>query len=197
MAVYHHDTSRELDPQIHTHAVGANLTFDGVEGRWKALQAPDIYECRAYLTEVYRNVLAREVRALGYEIDNRRDSKGRDSGFEICGFPKNCSKSSANGVISATARSRSSSRRTGASRPTMRSQSWLGNRAPISCPRSQPVSCGINSGQGLPQRMSVFSPQFGIAARFRDQRSSQASQRWNVRKGTSSNVFLWPRTMRC
>jgi conjugative relaxase-like TrwC/TraI family protein len=85
MAVYHHDTSRELDPQIHTHAVAANLTFDGVEGRWKALQASDIYERRAYLTEVYRNVLAREVRALGYEIDDRRDSKGRDSVFEIRG----------------------------------------------------------------------------------------------------------------
>ena len=86
MAVYHHDSSRELDPQIHTHAVAANLTFDGVEGRWKALQASDIYERRAYLTEVYRNVLAREVRALGYEIDNRRDSKGRDFGFEIRGI---------------------------------------------------------------------------------------------------------------
>jgi conjugative relaxase-like TrwC/TraI family protein len=86
IAVYHHDTSRELDPQIHTHAVAANLTFDGVEGRWKALQASDIYERRGYLTEVYRNVLARKVRALGYEIDNRRDSKGRDSGFETSGL---------------------------------------------------------------------------------------------------------------
>ncbi|MEO8663190.1 MAG: MobF family relaxase [Bryobacteraceae bacterium] len=85
MAAYHHNTSRELDPQLHTHAVAANLTFDGSEGRWKALQASDIYQRRAYLTEVYRNVLAREVRALGYEIDNRRDSKGRDSGFEIRG----------------------------------------------------------------------------------------------------------------
>jgi conjugative relaxase-like TrwC/TraI family protein len=86
MAVYHHDTSRELDPQLHTHAVAANLTFDGAEGRWKALQASDLYERRAYLTEVYRNVLAREVRALGYAIDNRRDSKGRDAGFEIRGI---------------------------------------------------------------------------------------------------------------
>ena len=50
LAVYHHDTSRELDPQPHTHAVAANLTYDGVEGRWKALQASDIYEQRAYLT---------------------------------------------------------------------------------------------------------------------------------------------------
>jgi conjugative relaxase-like TrwC/TraI family protein len=87
-AVYQHDASRELDPQLHTHAVAANLTFDGYEGRWKALQASAIYEQRAYLTEVYRNALAREVRALGYEIDNRRDAKGRDSGFEIRGVPE-------------------------------------------------------------------------------------------------------------
>jgi hypothetical protein len=32
---------------------------------------------------VYRNALAREVRGLGYEIEPRRDSKGRDYGFEI------------------------------------------------------------------------------------------------------------------
>src|SRR5437667_3967483 len=86
LAVYHHDTSRELDPQIHTHAVSANLTYDGTEGRWKALQASGIYERRAFLTEVYRNSLAREVRHLGYEINNLRDGKGRDSGFEIRGI---------------------------------------------------------------------------------------------------------------
>jgi conjugative relaxase-like TrwC/TraI family protein len=87
LALYQHDTSRELDPQLHTHAVAANLTYDGVEGRWKALQASEIYERRAYFTEVYRNALAREVRALGYKIENRRDSKDRDSGFEISGVP--------------------------------------------------------------------------------------------------------------
>ena len=58
LAVYEHDTSRELDPQLHTHAVAANLTYDGAEARWKALQAGGIYERRAYLTEVYRNALA-------------------------------------------------------------------------------------------------------------------------------------------
>ena len=85
VATYRHDTSRELDPQLHTHAVAANLTYDGVEGRWKALQASGLYERRAYLTEVYRNALAREVRGLGYEIESRRDSKGKDHGFDIIG----------------------------------------------------------------------------------------------------------------
>jgi conjugative relaxase-like TrwC/TraI family protein len=88
LAVYHHDTSRELDPQLHAHAVAANLTYDGAEGRWKALQASGIYERRAYLTEVYRNALAREVRSLGYEIENRRAANGKDLGFEIKGVPE-------------------------------------------------------------------------------------------------------------
>jgi conjugative relaxase-like TrwC/TraI family protein len=46
IAAYHHDTSRELDPQLHSHLVAANLTYDGPETRWKALQATDIYEQR-------------------------------------------------------------------------------------------------------------------------------------------------------
>src|SRR6202023_1356870 len=85
LAVYHHDTSRELDPQLHSHAVAANLTYDGAEGRWKGLQASVIYEQRAYLTDVYRNALPSEVRSLGYEIDDRRSSKGKNLGFEIKG----------------------------------------------------------------------------------------------------------------
>jgi conjugative relaxase-like TrwC/TraI family protein len=86
LAVYHHDTSRELDPQLHTHAVAANLSYDGTEGRWKALQASGIYERRGYLTEVYRNSLGHELWLLGYEIEDRRDTKGRDKGFEIRGI---------------------------------------------------------------------------------------------------------------
>lgn len=87
IALYHHDASRELDPQLHTHAVAANLTYDGTEDRWKALQASGIYDRRSYLTEVYRNALAREVRSLGYEIETRRGSRGKDQGFEIRGIP--------------------------------------------------------------------------------------------------------------
>lgn len=86
VASYCHDASRELDPQLHTHVVAANLTYDGVEGRWKALQASGLYERRAYLTEVYRNALAREVRGLGYEIEQLHAAKGKDHGFEIRGL---------------------------------------------------------------------------------------------------------------
>ena len=52
----------------------------------RALKCAGLYERRSYLTEVYRNALAREVRALGHEIENCHDVRGRDKGFEIVGF---------------------------------------------------------------------------------------------------------------
>jgi len=85
LARYRHDTSREIDPQIHTHLVAGNLTYDGVEGTWKALQASGIYEQREYLSEVYRNALAREVARLGYQIEDRVEH-GKDLGFGIVGI---------------------------------------------------------------------------------------------------------------
>jgi len=85
IARYDHDTSRELDPQLHTHLVAANLTYDGTEGRWKALQASAIYAQREYLSEVYRNALAREVMTLGYRIEDRQEH-GKDRGFGIAGI---------------------------------------------------------------------------------------------------------------
>lgn len=85
IARYDHDTSRELDPQLHSHCVAGNLTYDGVEGKWKALQAWEIYQQTAYLTEVYRNALAREVGKLGYAHEDRQ-LRGKDNGFGIVGI---------------------------------------------------------------------------------------------------------------
>ncbi len=79
VACYRHDSSRRLDPQLHHHCVAANMTYDAVEDRWKALQASGIYERRAFLSEVYRNRLSQIAMQLGYEIENRKN------GFEIKG----------------------------------------------------------------------------------------------------------------
>ncbi len=85
IARYDHDSSRELDPQLHTHLVAGNLTYDGAEGKWKALQASAIYDNREYLTEVYRNAAARVVTSLGYQIQDRFEH-GKDNGFGIVGI---------------------------------------------------------------------------------------------------------------
>jgi len=148
VAAYRHDASRELDPQLHTHAVTANLTYDGVEGRWKALQASGLYERRAYLTEVYRNALAREVYSLGYEIEQRRDSKGRDHGFEIRGVSDVLLEKYS---VRSAQRDAAIERFTvehGRSLPIMKSRCWSVNPAPTNWRKSPRRDCGHSSRRG-------------------------------------------------
>ena len=45
-ALFTHDTSRALDPHLHTHCIVFNATFDPVENRWKALQNYELLRSR-------------------------------------------------------------------------------------------------------------------------------------------------------
>ena len=67
-ASFAHDSSRALDPQLHTHFTVFNATFDERERRWKALQARGMYDAIRYGTAVYRNELAKRVQQIGYRI---------------------------------------------------------------------------------------------------------------------------------
>jgi conjugative relaxase-like TrwC/TraI family protein len=78
-ASFVHDSSRALDPQLHTHFTVFNATFDGQERRWKALQARGMYDAIRYGTAVYRNELAKRVQQIGYRIQPAKH------GFEIEG----------------------------------------------------------------------------------------------------------------
>lgn len=80
-ACFRHDTSRELDPHLHTHCVVFNATFDPVEGRWKALQTEGMYRAQKFAENLYYHELAKGLRGLGYQIENN----ARD--FEIRGVP--------------------------------------------------------------------------------------------------------------
>jgi len=84
-AAFRHDASRELDPQLHTHFVIANATWDSGSQRWLALQTHDIFKAIRYCGKVYQNELARECRSLGYEIEMVREAKGMVEGFQIKG----------------------------------------------------------------------------------------------------------------
>ncbi len=57
-----HGTSRALDPQLHTHFVVFNATWDSVENRWKALQTTEMFEQIGLFTEIYRSELAAGLR---------------------------------------------------------------------------------------------------------------------------------------
>ena len=80
-ACFRHDTSRELDPHLHTHCVVFNATFDPVEGRWKAVQTEGMYRAQKFAENLYYHELSKGLRALGYEIENN----ARD--FEIKHVP--------------------------------------------------------------------------------------------------------------
>jgi conjugative relaxase-like TrwC/TraI family protein len=80
-ACFRHDTSRELDPHLHTHCVVFNATFDPVENRWKGLQPAGMYRAQSFATNFYRHELCKGLRALGYGIENTA------RGFEIKGVP--------------------------------------------------------------------------------------------------------------
>jgi conjugative relaxase-like TrwC/TraI family protein len=66
-ASFLHTTSRALDPQLHTHFVLFNCTWDKTEKRWKALQTGDMFGALNYGTAVYRNELAKRLHRLGYQ----------------------------------------------------------------------------------------------------------------------------------
>jgi len=82
-AAFTHDASRALDPQLHTHFVLANATQTH-SGKWFALHENGMFEAVRYAGKVYQNELAREVKALGYDIREVRE-KGAITGFEIKG----------------------------------------------------------------------------------------------------------------
>jgi len=67
-AAFVHDSSRALDPQLHTHFTVFNATFDKEERCWKALEARGMYDAIRYGTAVYRNELAKRVQQIGYRI---------------------------------------------------------------------------------------------------------------------------------
>ena len=83
--MFRHDASRALDPQLHTHFVVANATWDAQKQRMVALESRQMVEAIRYVGKVYQNELAREVQSLGYQVDEKRNAKGMIEGFSIRG----------------------------------------------------------------------------------------------------------------
>ena len=85
-ATFTHDTSRALDPHLHTHCIVFNATFDAVENCWKALQNYELFRARKFAENVYYHELARKLRGFGYEIRNLARGDFQIEGIleEIC-----------------------------------------------------------------------------------------------------------------
>ena len=70
-AMFRHDTSRALDPHLHSHCIVFNATFDGVERQWKALQNHEMFAAQKFVENVYYHELTRELVKFGYQIENK------------------------------------------------------------------------------------------------------------------------------
>ena len=81
-AVFTHDTSRELDPQLHTHNVVCNVTRSH-DGKFKALETLEMCRAIRYAGKVYHNAMAARCRELGYETVDVRDKKGNIVWYDL------------------------------------------------------------------------------------------------------------------
>ncbi len=82
-ATFRHDTSRNLDPQLHTHAVLANMV-EGADGKWRSMSNEGLYEKQKLIGMLYRSELAAGLARLGYGIEKSH----ADGRFEIAGVPR-------------------------------------------------------------------------------------------------------------
>jgi len=90
-AAFTHDTSRNLDPLIHTHLLIANMTEH--DGKWKALATDYIHNAgfietvmkhQVTLGKIYRGALRQRVESLGHEVEE----VGKHGMWEIKAIPE-------------------------------------------------------------------------------------------------------------
>jgi conjugative relaxase-like TrwC/TraI family protein len=85
-ALFEHETSRALDPHLHTHCIVFNATHDPGEQRWKALQNYEMLGAQKFVENVYYHELARALRSFGYTIQNnaRGDFEIAEISRDVC-----------------------------------------------------------------------------------------------------------------
>ncbi len=77
---FDHFTSRELDPQLHSHLLISNQVYRG--DRFTAIEAREIYRVQHYLDAYFKAELARELSSRGFALEVTKD------GFEIRGISR-------------------------------------------------------------------------------------------------------------
>ena len=85
VAGFRHLTSRDQDPQLHTHCVLANMTRTA-SGEWRSVEPTKIRRSQKLIGAYYRNELARRLQALGMAVAPRM--VGPVPGFELAGYER-------------------------------------------------------------------------------------------------------------
>lgn len=73
IAKFRHETNREKEPHLHTHAVAINATRRD-DGKWCALVNDELIKNPKYYDLLYKSVLAKELESCGYKLSHTKDS---------------------------------------------------------------------------------------------------------------------------
>ena len=84
-ATFRHLTSRDQDPQLHTHCILANMTRNRA-GEWRSMEPTQIRRSVKLIGAYYRQELARRLIGMGFRIETTMI--GGVPGFEIAGYPR-------------------------------------------------------------------------------------------------------------
>lgn len=126
-ALYNHDTSRDLDPQLHTHALVFNVTY--AEEKWRALASDtrmktgfseNLYATKIALGNLYRAVLREQVEAMGFETV----TSGKNGLWEMRDVPTEVFSSRSQAISEAAGPDASAKSRDVAALDTRQAKAW-------------------------------------------------------------------------
>ncbi|BAM89484.1 putative ATP-dependent exoDNAse (exonuclease V) subunit alpha [Bradyrhizobium oligotrophicum S58] len=81
MAQFDHHTSRESDPQLHTHTFVFNLA-PRRDGSWGAIVSRELYKAQKQAGAAYRRTLASELERQGLRLERQKDT------FRVAAIPR-------------------------------------------------------------------------------------------------------------
>lgn len=126
-ALYNHDTSRDLDPQLHTHALVFNATF--ADEKWRSLASDtrmktgfseNLYATKIALGNLYRSALREDVESMGFETV----TAGKNGLWELKDVPVDVFSSRSQAIREAAGPDASAKSRDVAALDTRQAKAW-------------------------------------------------------------------------
>ncbi|EMW69028.1 conjugative transfer relaxase protein TraI [Escherichia coli 2747800] len=126
-ALYNHDTSRDLDPQLHTHALVFNATF--ADEKWRSLASDtrmktgfseNLYVTKIALGNLYRSALREDIESMGFETV----TAGKNGLWELKDVPVDVFSSRSQAIREAAGPDASAKSRDVAALDTRQAKAW-------------------------------------------------------------------------
>ncbi|EMC1069822.1 conjugative transfer relaxase/helicase TraI [Escherichia coli] len=126
-ALYNHDTSRDLDPQLHTHALVFNATF--ADEKWRSLASDtrmktgfseNLYATKIALGNLYRSALREDIESMGFETV----TAGKNGLWELKDVPVDVFSSRSQAIREAAGPDASAKSRDVAALDTRQAKAW-------------------------------------------------------------------------